>query len=935
MSIIQISKIQVRTGNIDDLPQLSVGELGWAADAKRLFIGNEPNVVGPIPDNTEILTSGSPVTPAGPNGAIQFNQDGALNGTNFLTFTNGTQSGILSVNGNIATLDNGRYDIGSSANKWKDFYLSNAIFIGNSSIYSNGSNIVISNLTVSNLVLGDDLDLPGNLSVGGNTFLAGPLSASNINGANISASGNINSMGVITSSSSITATGNIIGSNVQTSGQVLAGSVSANGNINGTNITSTNLINANNITSTGSISASGNISGGNVTTGGKVVATGNVETSSYLLGNGIFITGLPAGYSNSDVANYIAIFNGNILANNIEVTGNLTIDKDIIHEGNIINDGNLSVTGNAVIDGAVITDLIQSKTGDITLRAIGTNNHIYLDPSPGGWTDAGNSRIANLILVPEDDQDAASKFYVDQLAQGIKPKIPCIVGTTEELPGTVVYDNGPANDGIGSTLTITPAITSIDGVSLSLGMRVLVKNEGNYDIVNPKSTWNGIYTVTTLGASTVLTRPQDAYVALEWPDGSFVFVEEGTEQAGTGWVLVTDITTVGISPLLIQQVSAPGTYAAGTGLDLNGTIFSIANTTVVAGTYGSGGLRKLPVFDVNDQGQLINAGVEDIQAAGSNNQVQFNNGDLFDGSSKFTFEEPSGNLSLIGNVNSTGRVAGATLSGSIVTPNQPNITTIGTLNSLNVTGTTVSGSFSGSGAQLTNLNGANVSGTVPLSANANYSDFSGTIVNSFQPNITTVGTLISLTVSGNASVGNVNATNGSFTGTVSATNLQGSVTAPSVRTGNLTTGGEGISGTITGVWTLAGSSRMEATYADLAERYKSDQCYEPGTVLMIGGTHEVTIADETGKYKLAGVVSTDPAYVLNSHIDQSVVIALAGRVPCKVVGKIEKGDLLTISHIPGVATSTNENSGPCIIGRALNYYNNEKVGKIEIKVDRG
>lgn len=153
-----------------------------------------------------------------------------------------------------------------------------------------------------------------------------------------------------------------------------------------------------------------------------------------------------------------------------------------------------------------------------------------------------------------------------------------------------------------------------------------------------------------------------------------------------------------------------------------------------------------------------------------------------------------------------------------------------------------------------------------------------------------------------------------------------------VKTTNITTGAASTAGTIEGTWTLTSGSKLQATYADLAERYVSDEQYEPGTVLMIGGEKEVTLATLKGKNKLAGVVSTDPAHVLNSMAKDSVIIGLAGRLPCFVIGKIEKGDMLTISAIPGVATSTDEPIA--VIGRALENYDSDQVGKIEIMIGR-
>lgn len=101
MSIIQISKIQVRSGNIDQLPQLSVGEFGWATDTYQLFIGNDPNVIGPHPDNTEILTeySAIDINAAGYDKNVQYNENGELAGSNNFTWNNGTST--LNVIGTI------------------------------------------------------------------------------------------------------------------------------------------------------------------------------------------------------------------------------------------------------------------------------------------------------------------------------------------------------------------------------------------------------------------------------------------------------------------------------------------------------------------------------------------------------------------------------------------------------------------------------------------------------------------------------------------------------------------------------------------------------------------------------------------------------------------------------------------------------------------
>ena len=112
--ITQISKIQVRSGNLEDLPQLSVGEFGWAVDEKRLFIGNDPNTIGPIPDNTEIITlnSANVITGAAGNTTeVQFNFDGLFAASPNFTWDGNTLTviGNLEVDGNTILAGNTIY----------------------------------------------------------------------------------------------------------------------------------------------------------------------------------------------------------------------------------------------------------------------------------------------------------------------------------------------------------------------------------------------------------------------------------------------------------------------------------------------------------------------------------------------------------------------------------------------------------------------------------------------------------------------------------------------------------------------------------------------------------------------------------------------------------------------------------------------------------
>lgn len=153
---------------------------------------------------------------------------------------------------------------------------------------------------------------------------------------------------------------------------------------------------------------------------------------------------------------------------------------------------------------------------------------------------------------------------------------------------------------------------------------------------------------------------------------------------------------------------------------------------------------------------------------------------------------------------------------------------------------------------------------------------------------------------------------------------------------NITTDGtdSGV-GTIQGTWSLTGASKLQATYADLAEWYSADKEYEPGTVVVFGGDAEVTASTVMNDTRLAGVVTTNPAYILNSELAGTrACLALVGRTPCKVVGRVKKGDMLTTSATPGYAVKALNPTLGAIIGKALEDKDYGEAGVIEVAVGR-
>jgi hypothetical protein len=150
--------------------------------------------------------------------------------------------------------------------------------------------------------------------------------------------------------------------------------------------------------------------------------------------------------------------------------------------------------------------------------------------------------------------------------------------------------------------------------------------------------------------------------------------------------------------------------------------------------------------------------------------------------------------------------------------------------------------------------------------------------------------------------------------------------------GPLTYGGAfSATGNITGL-------NLNSSGADLAEKYVADSDYTPGTVVEFGGTNEITISTQSHSTRVAGIVSTSPGHLMNVDLlDRHVTaVALTGRVPCRVIGKIQKGDCVVSSSVSGVATALDKKlyEPGCIIGKALDTYDSNQIGTIEVAVGR-
>jgi len=324
---------------------------------------------------------------------------------------------------------------------------------------------------------------------------------------------------------------------------------------------------------------------------------------------------------------------------------------------------------------------------------------------------------------------------------------------------------------------------------------------------------------------------------------------------------------------------------------------TITGAMVISGGLGVGGSVNANAYYSNYY-LYSNGSAITTPAGGGNTMVQFNDGTNFAGATYLQYNKTSGNLVSNSSTNSTSSTTGSIVTAGGIGVAQDayiggklyvggnttfiNTTIINTTDTLSAP-TIQAGTIGNSGAVLYGtLNSASAS----------------------QTNITSVGTLSGLTVSSaivpssNASI-NIGGTGSQYFNNIYAVNFLGTSTT--------------------------------AKYADLAERYTSDANYEPGTVVDFGGEYEVTLSNINGSPSVAGVVSTNPAYMMNSDAD-GLYIALVGRVPTKVTGPVRKGQMM-VSNGDGTARGENNPIMGSVIGKALENFSDD-VGVIEVVVGR-
>ena len=683
------------------------------------------------------------------------------------------------------------------------------------------------------------------------------------------------------------------------------------------------------------VTASGNVTGGNVLTVGQISATGNItaQTGSFFIGNGSQLTGVTASGVDANALTgntlssnvlfssltSVGVLSGLSVSGGVQVTGNINGNTNIsatanVTGGNLLTGGLISATSTItsaanITGGNVLTAGLVSATGNVTGNYIlgngaflsgvitsvaninnGTSNvSIYAANANVAVSVGGTSNVAVFATTGEYINGLLSVSGNvtggNVLTGGLISSTGTITSAANIsggnlLTGGLISSTGTVTGSslLGSVVSVTGSITG--GSVTSTGLISTTGNIAGGNILSNNYYYaNGQAIVFGVNYTAATTPPSGPANGWQWYNTTTdVLYEYLSDSVSQYWV---DVSSPAFAAGVVANVAISGSLLvnANATYDIGSSSQSFANVYAV-NYYGNGASLSGIITSVSN----INNGTSNMTVVSSGGNIAASVG----GTSNVmvissTLVNITGDLSVSGNATLSGNILGdriqnGTTQIDIQAPNgNANITIAGTSNVA---------VFATTGVFITGVN--SVSGNVTGG------------------NLTTAGIL---TVnSGAAATAIVNG----------AGNATGNIGSSSVYFNRLF------------------AQATTALYADLAENYIGDADYASGTVLDFGGAQEVTISTVDSSKRVAGVVSTNPAHLMNAGVvgEHVVTVALIGRVPVSVTGTVRKGDLM-VSAGDGTARAVTIASPKVgtIIGKSLEDFDGDK-GTIEIVIGK-
>ena len=627
-----------------------------------------------------------------------------------------------------------------------------------------------------------------------------------------------------------------------------------------------------------------NITGNLIPTGNVTQTLGNATNywqSLYVGGNTIHLGSLQLkAISDTEFGVFTAdgVTTADLDVGNIDVgalvQGTSTIGISGLGGNAYVTVGGVSNVALFTTDGVLINGTIDAL-GNVSASNIETTGNLAVD---GTGLVTGNLQAGNITTA--------------------------LITTVEVTTGNVNAGNVIATDLVrasGLIITGDVSVGQLDTAQLSLseigyggdpGNAAIIWNTDNIEFVYGTTT-SKILKLTSTGAE-VTGNISSGNVAVTGNVDTYKLSVDNDASIGNNLVVTGDISG--------NYITAAGNIATGNliavdtiyGLNLS-VSSSVDSTTVTATGNVNGGNINGNVFATTGNITTVNATT--VNATTINSNVVATTGNI----TTVNATTLNGtNTILSGDIDaSTGTID--TLDGTTATFTTGNITTVnGT--TLNGTNAVLSGDIDASTGTIDTLDGTTATFTTG--------------------NITTVNATL------------LNGTNAVLTANVNAVNLIASGLASLSSITKTGTNGVGNIGSADNTFNTVFAKATSSLYADVSEKYLADAAYESGTVLSFGGDAEVTLANE-GDTRIAGVVTTNPSYIMNSGLtgDNVITVALLGRVPCKVIGPITKGSML-ISGGNGYAVACATPSIGTVIGKALEHFNGRRTGIIEVVVGK-